>query len=133
MSAIHLINRLPSRTIGLKSQMDILEEIFPKVRLHYGLALQIFGCVSYVHLHNLHLDKLSPEALKCAFVGYSNTQKGYKCYHPLNQKVFVTKDVTFVKGRFFYPLNTNYRLETDEQRQEVPVTCHNSRQLNMKE
>ncbi|CAL9010681.1 unnamed protein product [Prunus brigantina] len=33
--------------------------------------------------------------MRCVFIGYSSTQKGYKCYHPPTQKVHVTLDVTF--------------------------------------
>ena len=48
------------------------------------------------------LDKLSAKALKCMFVGHSNMQKGYKCYHPMTGKLLVTKDVIFDENQFFY-------------------------------
>ena len=71
MTAIHLINRLSSKTIGFRSTIEILEKLYPTVRLQHGLLTRVFGCVAYVHSHNMHADKLSAKALKCMFVGYS--------------------------------------------------------------
>ncbi|CAL9012439.1 unnamed protein product [Prunus brigantina] len=59
------------------------------------LPPKVFGCVAYVHVYSHQRSKLDPCALRCVFIGYSSTQKGYKCYHPPTQKVHVTLDVTF--------------------------------------
>ena len=58
--------------------------------------------IGYVLSHDRNQDKLSPRAHKCVFVGYSNTQKGYRLYHPTTKGVFVSKDVTFDENTFFY-------------------------------
>ena len=47
-------------------------------------------------------NKWSTKALKCVFLGYSNTQKGYKVYHPITRKYMVSKDVIFDEYNFFY-------------------------------
>ena len=62
----------------------------------------MFGCASFVHIPKQHCDKLDPQAINCVFLGYSPTQKGYKCYHPLTQKFYVSKDVTFVESTPFF-------------------------------
>ena len=56
---------------------------------------------AYAHDYNPSLDKLSTKALKCVFVGYSNTQKGYRCYHPVTRITIVTKNVTFNEHQFY--------------------------------
>ena len=40
-------------------------------------------------------------------MGYSPTQKGYKCYHPLSRKILVSKDVTFVENQSFFQSSTS--------------------------
>ncbi|XP_050156356.1 uncharacterized protein LOC126630314 [Malus sylvestris] len=47
-------------------------------------------------------DKLDPRAIKCAFVGYSTSQKGYKCYDSKTRKVFVSRDVRFDETHSFF-------------------------------
>ena len=59
-------------------------------------------CTSFVHIHNHNRVKLDPRALKCIFVGYSSTQKGYKCYHPPTRKLYVSAEVTFVENKPYF-------------------------------
>ena len=44
--------------------------------------LRIFGSIAYVHVSKEKRRKLDAKAEKCILVGYSDEQKGYKCYHP---------------------------------------------------
>jgi hypothetical protein len=48
------------------------------------------------------VEKLDPHAVKCIFVGYSSTQKGYKCWDPVGRKLFVSMDVTFREFEPYY-------------------------------
>ena len=57
MTAIHLINRLPSRILDMKSPVELLEGKYPDVCLKTGLPVKIFGCVGYAYSPNHKLDK----------------------------------------------------------------------------
>ena len=50
----------------------------------------------------LIVENLNPCVLKCIFVGYSSTQKGYKCYHPPTKNVLILADVTFVEDTSYF-------------------------------
>jgi hypothetical protein len=53
-------------------------------------------------IHSDGRSKLDPRILKCAFIGYSSTQMGYKCYHPPSRKYFVSRDVTFHEQESYF-------------------------------
>lgn len=95
LTSTYLINRLPSKILGFKSPMDVLSSFYPNLPVSSNLKPRIFGCVSFVHVHSQERKKLDPRALRCVFVGYSSTQKGYKCFHPTSKKFFVSRDVIF--------------------------------------
>ena len=102
LTAAYLINRMPSRVLGYQSPINVLSKFFPDFNNSCKLPPKIFGCVSFVHIHNHNRGKLDPRALKCVFVGYSITKKGYKCYHPNTRKIFTSMDVTFVETESFF-------------------------------
>ncbi|CAL9017645.1 unnamed protein product [Prunus brigantina] len=94
LSAAYLINRTPSRVLDFKTPHDVFGDHVSPVSVS-KLPPKVFGCVAYVHVYSHQRSKLDPCALRCVFIGYSSTQKGYKCYHPPTQKVHVTLDMTF--------------------------------------
>ena len=49
------------------------------------------------------MSKLDPKSLKCIFLGYSQVQKGYRCYCPSLQRYLVFTDVTFLENPHFSP------------------------------
>ena len=75
--------------------IDSLQRFFPHVSLKTNLVPRVFGGVCFVANHKPSHDKLDPRALRCIFIGYSSTQKGYRCYYPPTCRFFVTKDATF--------------------------------------
>ena len=75
LTASYLINRTASQTLITQSPLQLLSTAFPLIKLEDGLSKSVFGCACYVHLYLNQTNKLSPRALNCVFVGYSNTQK----------------------------------------------------------
>jgi len=66
------------------------------------LVPRLFGCISFVHLHSNHRRKLDPRAIKCLFIGYSPTQKGYKSYHHPTKRFPLSRDVTFGENTQYF-------------------------------
>ena len=75
--------------------------IFPNQPL-FCLPPRVFGCVCFVHILTLGQDKLSTKATKCVFLGYSQLQRGYRCYSTDTNRYFISADVTFFEGSSFF-------------------------------
>lgn len=97
----YLINRVPSNTINFKTPFQIINEIVDASSVP-NLPPYVFGCVVFVHLHKHQCTKLTPQAVKCVFVGYATHQKGYRCYHPPTRRLFVTMDVIFHEDTMYF-------------------------------
>lgn len=108
LTANYLINRMPSSVTGNHSPISLLYSDLPP----FSLTPRVFGCVAFVHVFDLGLDKLSPRSRKCVFLGYSRTQKGYRCYHPESRRYFGCADVTFFESTpFFFTLGQDLSLD----------------------
>jgi len=68
MIATYLINRMPSRILGMKSPVELLLG-----RHDFKVPPKVFGCVCFVKDHRPTVGKLDPQAVKCIFVGYAST------------------------------------------------------------
>ena len=86
LTAIYLINRLPTRILDFKIPIKVLSEWLPTTRLTTDIPFKIFGSVAFIHNHDTKRSKLDPKAHKCIFVGYPTNQRGYKCFDPLLKK-----------------------------------------------
>ncbi|RDX96700.1 hypothetical protein CR513_20609, partial [Mucuna pruriens] len=112
----YLINRLPTWVLNGISPIKHMLSFFPSSPLMLSLPSRVFGCVAFVHSHNSHRGKLDPKAVKCVFIGYPSNKKGFKCYHPLSHRFFVSMDVTFHETQSFFvgpPLQEESYLEVE--------------------
>ncbi|KAE8668064.1 putative ion channel POLLUX-like 2-like isoform X2 [Hibiscus syriacus] len=103
LTAAYLINRMPSRILNFQSPCQTLLQFLPNTRLINTIPFKVFGCSAFVHVHQHKRDKFDPRALKCIFLGYSPTQKGYKCYSPVTKQYYHSMDVTFFEHQPYYP------------------------------
>jgi len=91
LTTCYLINHMLSTVLKNNIPHSIL---FPHEPLHL-LPLRVFRFTCFVHNFSPGLDKLSPRSLKCVFLGFTRSQKGYKCFSPFLSRYFVSADVTF--------------------------------------
>jgi len=97
-TAVYLINRLPSKVLNLESPYYCLFHKHPSYH-----SFHTFGCVCFVHLPPFQRNKLSVQSIKCAFMGYSTSQKGFICYDPSSNKFRVSRNVIFFENQYFFP------------------------------
>ncbi|KAJ4777852.1 polyprotein [Rhynchospora pubera] len=91
-SIVFLINRLPSNksipfTTLFKKDPD------------YSL-LRILGCLCFPLTRPYNSHKLELRSLPCVFLGYSSSQKGYRCLHLDTKKIYVSRNVVFDESNF---------------------------------
>ncbi|RDY00668.1 hypothetical protein CR513_16121, partial [Mucuna pruriens] len=87
LTASYMISILSSCVLDSKSPIEVLNSFYPHFfKTSNGLIPRVFGCIAFVHVQNQHRNKLDPSVIMCVFLGYSTTQKGYKCYDPSSEK-----------------------------------------------
>ncbi|CAH9096007.1 unnamed protein product, partial [Cuscuta epithymum] len=94
LTAVYIINRLPSPVILNKSPHEILFGKEP-----YYEHLRVFGCLVYAH-DNKHKDKFSERGSPCVFLGYPYGQKAYRVFDLHKQNIYSSRDVTFFENEF---------------------------------
>jgi hypothetical protein len=91
--------------------------------------LRVSGCLCFVHLPSIECTKLSPQAVKCLFLGYSDEHKGFLCYDPKDDCLRISWHVVFLERVPFYSvrlehhsLQVLYLLQFPESRTPPPIT-----------
>ena len=100
-SVAYLINLTPSQVIDFQTPQQKLQSLLSIPHLS-NLEPRVFGCTVYVHIPKILRNKLDPCAKRCVFVGYSEFQKGYRCYDPQTRKLHVTLDASFRELEPYY-------------------------------
>ncbi|CAI7835653.1 unnamed protein product [Closterium sp. NIES-54] len=65
-------------------------------------AFRVWGSRAFVC--DLSVDKLSPRAVPCVFLGFPPDAPGWQFYHPTSRRVLSTQDVTFDESVPYYRL-----------------------------
>jgi hypothetical protein len=111
VTAVHLINRLPSRVIQNETPFQRLFSSDPDYT-----SLRVFGCACWPNLRPYNTRKLAFRSTQCVFLGYSPLHKGYKCLEIKTGRVYISRDVIFDETQFpFSKLHPNAgaRLRTE--------------------
>ncbi|CAL1358011.1 unnamed protein product [Linum trigynum] len=96
-TVVYLINRQLTPILDQRSPYEVLFGKRPAYK-----ELRVFGCVCYVLLPSRERNKLTPKAVKCVFVGYSDKHKGYVCYDVSNRRIRISRDVAFLEHLSYY-------------------------------
>ena len=56
----------------------------------------------FVREHRPSVGKLDPRAVRCIFIDYASSQKGYQCWDLIGRKLYASMDVTFREHEPYY-------------------------------
>ncbi|PKU80641.1 Retrovirus-related Pol polyprotein from transposon TNT 1-94 [Dendrobium catenatum] len=102
LTAVYLINRLPSSNLKNKSPHEMLFHCAPNYKM-----LKVFGCQCYPLLPSHKTHKLAPKALKSVFIGYATASKGYMCLDMDTGTVIISVNVQFHEHLFPFKSDTS--------------------------
>lgn len=97
VTACYLINRIPTKILHDQSPFEVLTNTKPSID-----HLRVFGCVCFVLVPGENRNKLDAKSTKGMLIGYSTTQKGYKCLVPETGKMLVSREGKFLEQTGYY-------------------------------
>ncbi|XP_022873539.1 uncharacterized protein LOC111392423 [Olea europaea var. sylvestris] len=100
--AVSLINKIPSFHNSALSPFEIL-----KGHSSDYSSLRVFGCTCFVLHLEVELSKLTSRSAICVFLVYGQGQKGYCCFDPINNKLYVSRHVMFLEHIPFFSISDN--------------------------
>jgi len=98
LSACYLINHTSSFVLKDKIPHSIL---FPHDPLH-SFSPKVFGSTCFVNNFSPGIDKLSHRSDQCVFLGFTRSQKRYKCFSPSFNYYFISTNVTFSESSLYF-------------------------------
>ena len=113
-TACMILNKVPSKSVKKRSY-EI--QTGRKPTLSY---LRVQGCPAYVK--HSQTNKLSPRSDKYYFIGYPKEIRGYYFYHPIEQKVFIGLQATFLEKEFLGDGIVTAKVELNEVQQVEDLT-----------
>ena len=92
VTAVYLCNRSPTASVKDSTPYECWHKEKPDVS-----HLKVFGCNAFVHIPDQKRKKLDKKSIRCIFVGYPASCKGYKLYNPETKKMLRSRDVSFME------------------------------------
>ncbi|GKD41947.1 ribonuclease H-like domain-containing protein [Tanacetum coccineum] len=100
LTAVYLINRLPSSVLNGKSPFYLVYGREPNLS-----HLRSFGCLCYAGIVK-ESDKFSSRSEKCVLIGYAGGKKAYKLFSLESRNVLYSRDVKFYETVFPYKMGS---------------------------
>ncbi|KAJ4790150.1 polyprotein [Rhynchospora pubera] len=98
-SVNYLINRLPS------SHKTVPYTVLFHKDPDYSM-LKVLGCLCFSYTRPYNQHKLQLRALPCVFLGYAQSQKGYRCLHIPTNKIYISRHVQFDEDTYPFSLQS---------------------------
>jgi len=92
MCAMCITNRCPSHALENKTLYEMWFGRVPSI--HHP---RVFGSTCYALVPKEQRNKLGARNQKCIFLGYVDTNKGYRLHDEVNKKFLFARDVTFME------------------------------------
>jgi histone deacetylase 1/2 len=90
LAATYLINHIPSNLLQNSCPLEVLFQEKPDYSM-----LRTFGCACWPNLRPYNTHKLAFCSTRCAFLGYSQLHKGFKCLDISSRRIYTSRDVVF--------------------------------------
>jgi len=110
ITAVSLINTITSSHSSGLSSFEKLYGYVPDYS-----SFRVFDCTCFVLCPHVERSKLSSRSVICVFLGYGEGKKGYRCFNPITQKLYVSRHVVFLEHIPFFsiPSTTHSLTKTD--------------------
>lgn len=90
LTAVHLINRIPTPIIDYKTPYEMLFKLKPSYKY-----LRVFGCLVFSSTLANGRHKFDLRGRTCVLLGYPFRTKGYKLKDLETKQIFVSRNVVF--------------------------------------
>nr|GEU52887.1 uncharacterized mitochondrial protein AtMg00810-like [Tanacetum cinerariifolium] len=97
LAVAYVINRIPNAHNSGLSPFKKLYGALPDYS-----SLRVFECTCFVLKPHVERTKLSSNSTLCVFLCYGVSQKEYRCYDPVSQKLYTSRHVDFLKHIPYY-------------------------------
>ena len=113
LGACHILNRIP-----LKKSKISPYEMWKGRKPNIGY-FKVWGCLAYCKNTDPKRTKLSPRAIKCAFVGYAINSKAYRLLDLESNVIIESREVEFFEN--LLPLDNNSQNTTNIEESQIEI------------